>query len=48
MAKDKKEHYVEDLKNQLNKIIKKCPKPMPFKRIVSLAEKGGYVIVIRG
>ena len=43
----KKEVYIEDLKKSLRDIVKNSPKPPSFRRIVSLAVKGGYFKVIR-
>lgn len=39
----KKEHYVEDLEKRFDDILKKCPEPLSFGKLVHLAIKNKLV-----
>ncbi|MBI2046701.1 hypothetical protein HYT26_00860 [Candidatus Pacearchaeota archaeon] len=43
----KKEHYVEDLKKRFDDILKECPKPPSFGRIINLAIKNNLVKITK-
>lgn len=43
----KKEYYVEDLRKCFDDILKKCPKPLSFDKIVNLAIKNNLIKVTK-